>query len=577
MTSDQNTNRNCENAWIKLDEIFNIWSNIGEDDEVEVRSPANQKEIKKSRKLIQEAKSLGCTDAEVNDRIEELEGVIDSIDEIMPRYKSKVIQAILFSLVFIVGLWLYFSQEVYKAPDFQYEETWFVNEKGGYLFWNAFLDEKEQGQESRKIYVKKGTKLTPIATIGNWVQVETPDGQRGLIDPLILSGSNYTVSNNPQTKLFKKTGEDPIDTIGEGISGTIVDRYTNKDRTIWVRYLKIKFDDGKIRWAYKNDFIQPMTNSLPEIEQLFAHITNLEKVETHFLGKSIDDFEQQYGPALSKLTVGGNSQAYFRHLIIADGKTHYDGIILNLDDGNSIQEIKYTSKGKKRTYEFFPLVSTFRNAEIQNVERISLYEKNTFEWDWWENFQQKNWFTRIIGWIFWLVRFIIVIILVFSIPKIVIQPLLQVFMFNPRFSNATVTLLIFALLFLVYYPFFILMILLMDQWLLPIIACLIFYGFWSFKYSMNIEYNRCPDCKVMYSALDKGSTFTGRKTTKMRGTYDVYKGTTETSTTITKNYERRNKVTTKHVDSYLDHRMCKLCGYKWDVDRDVTKEKTKHY
>lgn len=572
----ENINR-YEQAWEKLDNIFNLWSNISEEEEGELRSPANQKEINQSRKLLKEVKSMGCEEEDVVERIEELESVVDSIDKLVPKYKSRVVKAIIYSLLVIAGILLYFNQDTYKVPEFQYDKSWFVTEKGGYLFWNAFLDEKEQAQEDRKLYIKKGTQLTPIATIGNWVQVETQEGQRGIIDPLLLNGSKHVVSTNPETILYKKAGKDITDTIGEGISGVILDRYTNKDRSIWVRYFKIKFEDGKTSWARESDFNQPITKSIPEIEQLFAHVSNLEKVKANYIGKSLTDFEQQFGPALSKLDIKDSNQAYFRSVILVEGKTHYDGIILDLDKDDMIKKIKFSGNTAERTYEIFPLVSVFRDLEIQNVNRTNLYEDDSFEWTWWENFKQKNWITRIIGWIFWLVRFLIVVALVFTAPKIIIQPILQMFIFSPRFSNPTVVIFSFVLTMIAYYAFFVILVLLLDQWLIPMIGSLVFSTYWLAKLFIAINYHRCPECKVMYSALDKGTTFTGRKTTQSSEVYDQYTGTTKTSTTIIRNYKRRKKVTTTHVDSYLDHRMCALCGYQWNVDREVVKEKSKTY
>ena len=154
---------------------------------------------------------------------------------------------------------------------------------------------------------------------------------------------------------------------------------------------------------------------------------------------------------------------------------------------------------------------------------------------------------------------------------------MQIFTYNNRIRNGIVILINAILLLLVYYLFFVLSILIMDQWLIPAIGSVVFYFFWLFKHSKNISYNRCPLCNVMYSALNKGSTFTGRETSVSWGTYDTYSHTSETSKTITKHYNRRDKKTTEHVDNYLDHRMCALCGYQWDVDRTETEEHTVHY
>ena len=178
----------------------------------------------------------------------------------------------------------------------------------------------------------------------------------------------------------------------------------------------------------------------------------------------------------------------------------------------------------------------------------------------------------IIGWIVWFILLVTAVFLYFSIPRIIISPIMQIFTYNKGFTNGMVILINGIILLIVYYLFFVLSILLLDQWLIPAIGSVVLYFFWLFRLNKNIAYNRCPLCNVMYSALDKGSTFTGRKTTVTKGTYDTYSHTSGN----TKYYDRRDKKTTEHTDSYLDHRMCALCGYNWDVDREETEEHTVH-
>lgn len=85
----------------------------------------------------------------------------------------------------------------------------------------------------------------------------------------------------------------------------------------------------------------------------------------------------------------------------------------------------------------------------------------------------------------------------------------------------------------------------------------------------------------MYSAIDQGSTHTGRSKKVTWGTYDVYKVNTyrETSThkITTRHYETRDKKTISTTDKYLDHRLCGVCGYNWDIDRTEITETTKRY
>lgn len=575
-----NESENYKQAWKKLEEIFSLWSYINIQDGNEFRSPADKKEIKKSRVLMSEVKSLGCSEKDVLERIEELESIINSTDAVFPKYKRKIIRAIIFSLVFMIGLYFFLTKSTYETPEINYEEEWFVTKKGGYLLWDAFISDKELPKVKQKIYLNKGTQLSPIAQIGNWVQVETEDGQRGLVDPLILNGSKYVVSN-PKAKIFREMGSDKIDTIAAGTTGIIIDHYTNKDQALWDTFLKIKFEDGKIRWAHDYDFKQLMMITLPEIEQLYYHTTNASMLQKLAMGKQLSEFEKHYGPATSVLKVNGKYQAFFKHIFVMDEGELYEGIMVNLDYDNVVLTIEYITNGRERTYENFPLVNVLRDAEIQKGGRHSLYRNEAFKLQWWEDFKDMNWFTMIIGWIVWFILLVSAVFLYFSIPRIIITPITQIFTYNKIFTNGKVMLINALVLFIVYYLFFVLSILMMDQWLVPAIGSVALYFFWFLRLSKNVLYNRCALCNVMYSALDKGSTFTGRKTNVTWGTWEKDKGTSSyvsgNTKHITHHSEIRDTKTTEHVDSYLDHRICTLCGYDWDVDRTETNEHKVHY
>ncbi len=76
-------------------------------------------------------------------------------------------------------------------------------------------------------------------------------------------------------------------------------------------------------------------------------------------------------------------------------------------------------------------------------------------------------------------------------------------------------------------------------------------GAWVFREWKKIDYERCPNCKAMFAARDKGTHLLGRtifKTT--RTNKDGYKSTE-----------------TNVKSSYRDDRQCRYCGYKWSINR----------
>ncbi len=81
----------------------------------------------------------------------------------------------------------------------------------------------------QKIYLKKGIQLKPIAEIGTWVQVETEDGQIGLVDFEILKGSRFIYV--PSKAMVSKTVNGNItDTLVSGTPAVITERKIVKGR-----------------------------------------------------------------------------------------------------------------------------------------------------------------------------------------------------------------------------------------------------------------------------------------------------------------------------------------------------------
>lgn len=578
-------NENYDEMLGMLEEVQDSWSKIIYDDDGEEYSyPGSEEEVIESRERLREIYDMGIPEG-LEDYYNSLMNVLDGYEDPentdfnAPSYARKRIIALIVSLLFLTGLIYILSYDQYSKTEFSYEQEWFVTERSGWLVWDAFLDDKELKETDQKIYLKKGTKLTPIAEIGNWVQVETENGHIGLVDFEILKGSRYIYSKK-DAMLSKTAGGNTTDTLLKGTQAYIIERKNIKGRYGDELFLKIKLDDGKTRWAKEYEFKYEMFDFLPEIEQLFIHTTNVEKAREQIIGKNIDEIESVYGPALSNLKLKNSHKAFFRHLIIADtGRMHYKKILVNFNN-DTATSFEYLGKGEKRTYDVFPLVGFARNFEINQFDRSTYYEKES-PFEWWDNWKRSNWITRIISWVVWVIVLISIFIIFFSTPWIIMKPLFHVFMFWRKVDNATVVSINSTLFLLATYAFTLISINMLDQWVIPVAGSFGMFFLYVVRHARNISYNRCPMCHTMYSALDRGTTHTGRKVSTSWGTYDTYKGDTisyrGTTKVTTKNYERRDKKTTTTTDSYLDHRECGICGYDWDIDVEVTSEKTKHY
>ncbi len=575
-----NQKPNNEKAIELLEQIFNSWTSASEVDGIEYRSPASWKQIRKSTKLLKEAKSLNPDDPEIVERMEEIEGVLEDSRSTIPRYRNKVIVSLVLSIIFLVGFIYFqeFSDAVGDKPEYD-PELW-VTEKNGYITPESFVKPENVGEVSPKTYVPRGTKVRPLATMGSqWIQVELPDGQRGFIYTRHLKGFKHVAANR-EAIVTKRRGEKEGDTLQPGQEALVLQYFKDKSRSIYIDYIKIKLPDGRIRWAREYEFDRPFMEDLPKIAQLFDYQTTMDVLEKHTKGKHLNKVESRYGPATALIKTDKKLLAYFRQIVVVKGRDHYDDVlIMELNNDTLVQAFKLPEKTDRHFYDRFPLLNTVRKLEPSRTQVRTLISKDDDGYmQWWQDFKDIHWTTRILGWIIGIIVGIIIFLLFFSIPRLVINPLFQLFMFTKFLGNWQVKLVNFLIYLSASYFFFLYMAIIMDQWLIPAIGTVLTFVFWWRMYSTKITYNRCPSCNTMYSAIDEGSTFTGRSKHVTWGTYDVYKGTKETSTTRTKMYERRDKKEVELVDHYLEHRTCSVCGHKWDIQSEETAKKyTKHY
>jgi hypothetical protein len=578
-SEDDEISNDDQSAWEKLEKIYGLWSEISTDGEQEFRKPSNKKEIKKSRKLLKEIESLNVTNKDVLNRMAELKGVIDSTAAAIPNYTFRILITWFFSLGIIYGFFYYPTANTFDMPVFEHNTEWFVTEKGGYLTQKSFVRDEQMPDVKEKIYLKKGTQLKPLGRMGTyWIQVEAPNGQRGFISFKLIKGARF-VAADKNAVVYDKIGGEKIDSIAPGTKATILKWTEKKINNFDNIFIKIKLEDGRVKWAHDYHFNYLIYKNLPSVNQTYTYRTTKNLIQKHLIGDSLSSMEKHYGPATSIIEANGKNQAFFKHLVVIENKKHHHGIIVNLDDNNVATDIEYINDGDTKFYDHFPLMNKMWELEKFRFSNESLYLTGgkSLRFEWWENFKDKNWFTTVIGWVVSFIAIILGIFLIFSIPRLVVAPITQFFALTRFLNNGLVILINLIIYFAAAYLFFIYMVVTGEQWLVMAIASVLVFIFWTKRHYSNIMYNRCPACLTMYVALDEGSTFTGRSTTETMGTYEDYKGIQNLHGKNVHLYNIRDKKTTEHVDHYLDHRMCARCYYEWNVDRDESEEHTTHY
>lgn len=376
------------------------------------------------------------------------------------------------------------------------------------------LKAESSAQSRDGFLLPEGSFVSPTACCADWIQVETPDGRRGFIPPL-----------GPNSQFAE------------------------------------------------------IIRHLPRINPKFVFCTTYKRMRTETIGKKLRNVEKRYGPASSVLPNGGTREAYFQHIdSTRDGK-RYKGMFLTLDASDTIVDIQPDAMVNYPLLAKLPLVKFFREREFFGLHYHSFY-------------QRANWLVSGVNMLsekvrkaHWSIRFIVGVIsaligllfyaVLFSVPHLLVYPFSSVILHSPRIENGLAELLIVILNAFSFYLFSIYREVPDGGWL-PLIFLFIVFVSWVKAIDHDITYHRCPNCHLMNTALDKGSTFLGETEAVSVGTYDVYKGTRETDTEIIKKYERHRREKTETFDNFDDHRQCSNCGYRWDVSREVkTSESTR--
>ncbi|HPD95927.1 MAG TPA: tetratricopeptide repeat protein [Tenuifilaceae bacterium] len=563
-------------AYTSLEKLFDLWTGVEEHDGIEYRYPKTVEDIKESDKALRTIGKMHIKDKDVKARYKELREVVSYKMKGIPNFGLKFVTSLIISIIAILALYAVVQFSKYKTPEFKFnQDDWVISENTD-LVYDAFVG--DYGKD-KKVYktLYAGTQLTPIARKGRWwIQVKTGDGSIGYVYYRAVKGAKNVVVDKTTPLLTDYKTKVSRDSVRKGEKLTVLG-YFKEGKELHENIVKVRTASGKVGFVpyYRLDI--PFLDDVPKISQTFIFPTTVENIEKAS-GKSIDEVAAKYGPVTSIIKKAGEERAFFNQLeFIKDGKK-MSGVFFILGNDGKILNYEVDATKKVKFVNTLPLADEIRQAEPFDLLSFSFYESKDVKFTWWENFKAKNWVTKILGWIVQFIIGFLLIFLFFSIPRLIISPLMMLINHFRLLGNGMVLLINFLLYGFIAYIFFVWMALLMNQFFIAALLSLISFGFWWRLYRKNIRYNRCPSCHTMNVGLDRGSTYHGRSSSVTWGTYDVYKGTTETSTQIIHNYERRDKKTTTYTDHYTDHRECINCGYEWGVSRNESAgSETKHY
>jgi Tfp pilus assembly protein PilF len=566
-----------QQAWNKLEEIFDSWTNIQEEDGIEYRWPLDKSEIKASEKKLTEIKKLKIKNKQVKERFNELKNVVQTTKKGIPNYSSKFIQAFAISAIAIIVLLTVFQLQKFKTPDFNYKPNDWVINQPTQLVYDAFVGEFEKDVRN-PLPLAPGTPVKPITRVGRyWMQVETSNGNLGYVYYRTLKGATQGIIKETTPLYTHYANKSFSDSIEKGQKVSILG-YEKEAKEQYGHLVKVRAANGKTGIVPYYQIFLPFKDSVPEVSQTYIYPSSVSNLEKKAINASLNSLEEKYGPVSSIISSDGKKVAYFRQIQVINKDGKYRGVFFTLDAKNNVLAYELNKTKKKKLIDRLPLASKVIALEPFELVQFSFYKTENKHFEWWDHFKSLHWTTKLIGWIIQVVVGLLLILLFFSIPRLLINPIMLLFSHTRLLGNGLVLFINFLIYGYASYIFFIWMALLMNQVFTPLLFALPAFLFWWYVYKNKIRYNRCPQCHTMNIALDKGSSYHGRTKTVSWNTYNEFTGRTETNTQIINHYQEHKEKTTNYTDHYSDHRECVRCGYNWSVAREESAgSSTKQY
>ena len=556
---------NDKNVWNKLEEIFNLWSAFEDEDGSESRWPSTHEEIRASEKIFREIKKNPPKNESVKARLKELKEVMKSSKKRIPNYTFKFVRALVISIIVTVGIIIAYQLQGFSAPEFEYNPADWILKNNTHLEYDAFAG--ELGTEKKHyMQLRAGTQVIPLSRMGrSWMQVETEKGERGYIQYRNFTGSDHAIVEKDYPLYIdykKRTVKDSL-RLGENV--TILG-YQKEGKEFNPNLARVRKSNGKTGLVPTFNLEIPFMNNVPKLSGTYKYPTSEKCIENRINNDNLIQLEEKYGPASSVLYKGKKKTAYFRQIQVVKGDEKFTGILFTLDENNKAVGFELNKARETSMVDDLPLAETIRNFEP--VSMLSYYDAEGIHIQWWEDFKDMNWFTTIIGWIVQVILMLVMAVLFFSLPRLLINPVMVLISNTRLFGNGLVLVLNFLVYGFASYAFFVWMAVSMNQIFTPLIFAIPAFILWWYLHRNNINYNRCPSCHTMNIGIDKGSRYQGQTSKVSYESYDVYTGSTETDTTITRHYERERLKKTKYTKHYTDFRECIRCGYNWGVARE---------
>ncbi len=464
--------------------------------------------------------------------------------------KKIIVLFLLSCMVFAVA-----SEELsWTISEFKYPGRVFENEVGHFY--------AERGLDTKLGKLWPGSKVTPIQQSHGAYQVKFNNGQTGWVSFLNIKEA-LDVEITKECNLYSidflsgTTQMDKIITILP--KGEIVTLYAVGNDGEY----QVKTQKGK-RGSVMQNYADPVTEKMVkeynrEDEHKFFFKENLDELT---INKNSQELESVLGSPCAIVNKINKSIWYYTNVEVLANDLRYDGIIYNIQNdlaiSNELQGEGYT--------EFIDKLPFYHSIKKNN--KLNIMNK-TSKFTLFENVRERHWILRI------LIRLlqIIIIVVFFSIARILAFQVMKLFALLRFLPNGIVLLLSWTTNLIFNYIYFIYLIahVITEDYIFTAVVMLIMLVFGHRKISNRIRYHRCPACHLMWTAVDEGSAVVGKKhitenKSRTQLTNQYTNGSGQQVNVYTK-FKWQEHMTEKQIK---DYRFCANCGYRWNVERTET-------
>ena len=607
---DDNNSRASE----KLQEIFDLWSGLSEEEDDFYKWPFTVKEIKRSEEILAEIEKIPLDDPELKERFEEMKKLVGNAHKYVPDFKKLLIKASVMLGAVIVILTVFFMRGDFKTIPFEYDENDWIMAEETPLYFSPF--EADSIVARGGIILRPGDRVKPVSrTARYFIQIETENGDRGYIHFSRVSGAKTGVLNFDAELFSSIEQETSTDSVRAGEKVRIINYHVEGNDTrrrgmgglmLKSRFTEIETEDGRRGLIYSTtptpynvaefQIYYGFYGKIPSTGRIYRFPAEYEAFAERITGRELEDIEKIYGPAGAVLHYEGAKEAHFRHIGILTKEQKYQGVFVKFGpDGKAVSFETDLERGRSFP-DKLPFAQLLRKAPLYNPVKSAFYyapvQKGSFELKF-EEWTQTNFFVKILLWGLYYLIALFTSFLFLSIPRFILHPFILLSDHCPKLDKEG-SIFTDQIMLIIGYYFFILWLSISgyqfgwaaifrsgtlasffdnasNGFWTYLAVCTLPFGYWIARARKNITYNKCSACRAMDLTSNKGSAYLGESKEVSWGTWDKFKGKSESSDTITYYYERRAKKTTEFFDDYKDLRYCNRCGNKWGIKRRVKK------